>query len=403
MVFPASATQRQSPSLPIKHPHDKKSQTAAVTTVAGPGINGATEHTRESSNSPTTSQPLRFCIKRSLKSVNKRIDEGKNDEARAILEEIDRYLKTKIHLKNCLAPALYYLGLAYTYPVGSKERTENAANAYQALKLVCQNNEAWKTFDEVKKSKAYCDLRTCYERLKPLVPENEIDALSEIDQKIAECNPHILPLEAFNAKVYEADRCVRQKNHEKAGRLYTAALKLIEGESGRNFMIPKVLCILKLANICEAPDMKLGLSTTAKATLFEIYKTIEAFFNADLTNKTDVYKQLHFCFLELAKLFPETETLTQLEIRYRIEECQKEFTPEPPTPLPKTHRASSTTHPTAGSSETAGPGKTQRKYTQGSSGNGSWGMGRIFAALVFAAVAVAAGFAFYRRHIFKVD
>jgi hypothetical protein len=268
----------------------------------------------------------RFNFIEKLTTANHLADKGQYDEARSVFAEIDEQLKATKQKKDSLIPVNYYLGLAYTYPAGSKERKDNAAQAYTALNFVCAYNKHWKTASEVKRSAYFCALRSCYEELKPLVPETETEAHEDIETKLAECSPYILRLHAFDAIVNLADRCIRQNDLANAAKLYNEALQFIQHQKGTEFLFPRADCRLSYIGICDDPIKKKMLSLQAKEAVFQLYDAKEDLCTGDPSKKTTIINQLIGCLEDLAKLFPDESTIHYHDIQARIAECKKELT-----------------------------------------------------------------------------
>jgi hypothetical protein len=360
-----------------------------------------------------------------LEVAEKLLQKGNNEAAQRIFGEIaaraeDTELpETSLFLARCL------LGLAYSYPEGTV-RTNYAAKVYTALNKVYAYKPEWEALTKEELSSAHLDLRSCFKRLRPLIPAKEVAALGEVDTKISECSALILPLDEFHEKVKEADAFFNNdKPH--ARKLYEEALLTIEGRDEIDYLLARAPCLLKLIGTCAKEDAaRAVLRNTAQDIIFNLYKNNELLCEGGKYTKGEAFSLILGYLRLLRELTPSRQagyTRLSLAIQSRIDACKKEVPEESaaaPTREGRSAAASSTASrpssaslapppaaaPISPSSTRTGPtpppGKTPKKLTPVPSG-GSWGLGKIFLALVFIAAVAVAGVVLYRRHIVKVS
>ncbi|HEY5236367.1 MAG TPA: hypothetical protein VIJ14_09335 [Rhabdochlamydiaceae bacterium] len=360
-----------------------------------------------------------------LEVAEKLLQKGNNEAAQRIFREIavrsegTELPETSLFLARCL------LGIAYSYPEGV-ERTNYAAKVYTALNKVYAYKPEWEALTKEELSSAHLDLRSCFKRLRPLIPAKEAAALEEVDTKISECSALILPLDQFHEKVKEADAFFNNdKPH--ARKLYEEALLTIEGRDEIDYVVARAPCLLKLIGTCAKEDAaRAVLRNTAQEVIFNLYNKNELLCEGGKYTKEEAFR-LILGYLRLLRTLtpmsvpPNRHTRLSLAIQTRIDACKKEVPEEfaaAPTREGRSAAASSTASrpssaslapppaaaPTSPGSTRTGPtpGTPPKKVTPVPS-DGSWGLGRIFFALVFIAAIAAAGVALYRRHIVKVS
>ncbi len=350
-----------------------------------------------------------------LSAAYQLLGQNKIEAARSRFEEIQSHLKTASLSKASLIPVHVYLGLAYTSSEGSSERTTFVGEAYDALKIVLAHTVDWESLNPEEKSNRYVSLRMCLKKVLALVlkemtgPTIFLDADQikiELIAHIEACAKYILPLDDCKEKISEADQCVRQKDLLSAAKLYKEALQIIDGKDTLNYLIPRADCLLSYVKICDDPSEKKALSLKAKDAILEIYTSRQALCASNSYKITNVLQWIINSLNDLSKLFPDGSA-EYLEAMHGIETCQQKLREEAADSslLPTNNRGLTGKAPSgkdsSGPSETAG-GKPPRKVTPGSPDNGSWRIGRIFAVLVLAALAIT-GVVFYRRHIVKID
>ncbi len=336
-----------------------------------------------------------------LNDAEQLLADGRNENARRLFREIHIQSLTPDFGLDSLIPTHCLLGIAHSYPEG-KDRTDNAADAYTALNVVYANTREWDRLNNQQKSSAYLTLRSCLKQLKPLIPEDKVEAHQDVDAKIAECSKFILPLDAFHDIVKEADEYLQNNEIENARNSYLAALTFIGEKTEIEFLVGRAFCLLKLTETyTNDTDIKAQLRTSAQIALFSLYDHRASLYTTGKYDRVDAFKMLIGYLRALRSM--TLERVDRQAIQERIDACKPQIPAEasqirlrraPPAPA-------APSGPT-GRGSAPPPESPPRKVAPGSP-DGSCNLCRLIIACVFIAAIAVAGVTLYRRYVVKIN
>jgi hypothetical protein len=384
------------------------SRSTASSTASGVGASGtdrtsrvARSHIAETASASSAPLGGAYDFEQHLIDAEQLLADGRNEEARRLFHQIHMQTLTPNFSLASLIRTHCLLGFAYSYPE-SKERTKHAADACTAINVVYANKHAWDPLNNEQKSSAYLALRSCFKRIKPLIPGNEVDAHQEIDAKIVECSKFILPLDAFHEMTKEADEYLGNDDLGNARDSYEAALASIDEKNGIEFLVGRAYCFLKLTGIYpNNSDIRARLRSTAQDVLFSLYDHRASLYETGQYTRVEAFKLLIGYLRHLHTL--TLEGTERKAIQERIEACRPEI-PEEASQIRTRRRASAPAAPSGPSGRgSAPPPESPPKKVRPNPSDRSCNLCRLIIACVFIAAIAVVGVALYRRHIVKVS
>ncbi|HEX4840355.1 MAG TPA: hypothetical protein VFU89_07945 [Rhabdochlamydiaceae bacterium] len=211
--------------------HTKRSLPERISTVAGERLVPSLSRDSDKTVKLVGEQPPRYDLLFNLVKAYEFLETEENEKAEMIFREILNRQELVDLGKDSLLATHCLLGITYaTSDSETTMKSESIVQAMRALTAVKDNTANWNGLDDGQKSKAFLELRTCYRLLLPLFDPlyNQKD-ISEINFQITQCTKQILPIDLFNDRVREADRCVQRLEPSNARRLYKQALQMEVG------------------------------------------------------------------------------------------------------------------------------------------------------------------------------
>lgn len=314
-----------------------------------------------------------------------------------------RLPKTSFDFVRC------HLGLALSCPAG-EDQNRHAMNACTALLTIWASRNTVKT--EI--SPFYSTLRWHLKKLKPLMSVFD-QSLAAIDDKIKECGNHILKIDAFKELVEEGDE-LRIKQDKRCRKIYEQALELIKDETGVEFQVARVRCLLRLTSSHnkESVDFSEHYARTQKA-LFDLYGCSDAIPKSIGCAEVVALTALNGYLTQLLGLTPSTDSTNRKAIQQKIDACTikltalsepKNFASTPDATQDLTAATILSDQPTPGpTSQPTTPAISERpprKVTRGAPGVYNKLEGIFISCIVIALVAFA-GIALYQRSTVTVS
>jgi hypothetical protein len=220
------------------------------------------------------------------------------EEAKELFGEILQNFRDAEFEENSLIEAHCHLGFAYSLPL-EEDRKDEAEKALRALNSIY---DKLKTLNPAQCSLAYLELRLCYRRVLPLIPEAE-PRHKEIKDRIRECALFILPSDEFNEKVREADLYAAKMEPTIARQLYqealdiTLKLPLFSTLAGITCRLHYASTFIrsnekKTALLAEVEEMLARLYEVKEETILHFNWTREKFFATLVELYTDLHAQM---------------------------------------------------------------------------------------------------------------
>jgi hypothetical protein len=296
-----------------------------------------------------------------------RLIDSNPEQARTLFVELIKDMPktaTLLFLADCK------LGLAYTYPADSEDRTQAAILAKTDLDRVYENRSAWDSLNAEEKVNRYKYLRVCLKDFEILVQDDMSSLENSVELQIEECSRHIPLLSDFYDKLNEDAHL--QENEAKR-EVFNQALEMIEGHEEPDYLLARAFGTTSLALTCKPGDEN-PFSLTALAQAIIAYQKKEALFTSDQAKLTtlNLFDKL---FHNLIQLFSDSETL--VAINRMFEECREELALLEGS-VPKDKNS---------------PRKVSKEPVD------SWKTARLIIAFGFAAIVIASAFVLGRRYV----
>ncbi len=314
-----------------------------------------------------------------LKTAFNALYTGKTDEAIRLFLETKSFLESNPQPQYEL-PIYCLLGLAESFPADHANRSEYVEAAYAGLVFIWTDQvKNWESSPRREKSMAFNRFQYLLNSLRLLTPADKTKILEFIDNKIVDSSSHMLPEDLYNAKIALAHLLARKKQSGEAQILLLKTLEDLLKETAPKFIRFKAQAFLSLAETYAVGTAERNSATqSAKDAVYEFMSKKEELYQKE--NKQTILRDLLICLKMLQKLFPEP----QEDIARKIDACSLELDALAPSSAPKQAPSS-------------------RKVFKGNPSGGSLRIGRIFAVLALAAVAITIGFVFYRRQIVTIN
>lgn len=305
----------QPPTTPYTPPTNSTSLTSKVAQVF---ITAPASSLRAPPLSGTNSEKYDF--EAALKKAERTLLKDKRKEALNLFEAVFQHLQ-----KTQLPKTLFYsirclLGLASSTDSG-EDKKKHALAAYSELKELV---ESYNEEEQAKDSLFYSELKWHLQKLQPLMPREQTEALMDIEIKIGFCKNHILLIDQFKEKVKEGKELKIKIDKECRG-VFEKALALIEKENGTEFQAARIECLLMLTSSYTKDSDKRGEPCKrSQAALFKLYDERASLYEST-SSKTEAIKWLINCLESLMSLLSSKESQVRTEVQQRIATCQSEL------------------------------------------------------------------------------
>jgi hypothetical protein len=261
-----------------------------------------------------------YDFQKNLEAAESKLLEGKNDTALQIFSEIQGRIKKAKLPETSFFPLRCFLGLADCSPPA--DRVRYSTLAYCTLIKVYALRD-WYAADI---SSTHAELRWHLKKLRPLIPETESSILAQIDEMIAECANHILPIDAFNEKVKEADEAFKT-NKITTRVLYTEALALIADKLQIEFEVARGVCLLKLTKTYQINDPdRAQVRDRAQEAIFSLFDKSASLYETGKYTRVDAFRLL-IGYLRVLR-FLTSDIVNHQEIQAKIDACKLEIPEE---------------------------------------------------------------------------
>jgi hypothetical protein len=308
---------------------------------------------------------------------------NQNEQARALfLELIASFGRKESHFINS---ADCHIGVAYSYPEGSPERSTHVLEAKGLLdtalvKMLGAHSSDQATINTFQK------MRILYGEFIHLIPSDQAAIHQDVAARIKECSEQIPPLSNFYEKLHQAH--LVQDQPEVARRIINEVMPTILGNDHPEFTLARAMGYLRLAFTFTSGDDRDRFALEAQALTFAAYdRKAELYANNDL--KITVLNTFNTLFDGLSRLITANLAI-QTQIREKLLEVREEL---------KTLIATAKTN---GHSEAGGSTSPDRKVTPGPVDD-SWKPLRLFIAFGIAAAVIAGAVFLGRRLITKLN
>ncbi len=235
--------------------------------------------------------------------------------AKYLFEAILGKFKTAELGNDSLVAVHCHLGIAYSLQQGD-ERLTAADAATKAIQLPYDNKHLWERLSLEKKSLAYLELRSCLKLLLDLFPQLHTRNTLDIKNKIEECTKFILPLDQFNEKLKEADRCAAKKELPQARRLYWEALQFVQDRDDVMSKLAHATCLLTLASTFSSRNHREREGIfRAEGILSNVYENRENL-------PPDINSTLVELLTKLHLMLPEEHLELRQAVQEKIDTCK---------------------------------------------------------------------------------
>ncbi len=368
----------------------QKSTALTSSPAAGAGSPGAdltskvalarmTETPSSSGTALTGDASADYNFQKHLEDAESKLLEGNKETALSMFSEIKGRIEKAKLPQASFFPLRCLLGLMNSSTI-EDEKHRYFADFLKTLVPVYASRKNWLADDT---SSAHSELRWLLNKFRLRIPKNQsLDLLiGKVDGMIAECAKHILPIDAFYEMVKEADEAVKTKDLKLARALYKNALALIADKFQIEFEVARGTCLLKLTGTYQKdePD-RANMRNQAQEAIFSLFTKRASLYEAGKYTRVDAFKLL-ISYLRSLRLLTLDSIVNYNAIQNKINACKEEI----PEELLKSKTPASDPH---------------RRVTPGSP-DGSWSLGRLFIAVVCAALAVAS-VALYQRYSVKL-